>query len=442
MSTWSVAGPARWTIERRDVFGAVLMLLCGTVSVLAAPGTDRKVAVGVLAACSELGLVVGRRIRPSRWAVLGVALAIGTGFAVTLLAPNGLGEVPVLAGAAVLPMRLPAGRVRTACVLAVAVGFGVTIMVISGSPAGLLAGAGAWFIADRSVEHAALQAERDRAVALLAEVEASRQALQEAAAVEERGRIAREMHDVLAHSLAGLSVQLQAVRAIAAREGAPAALTGPLDRAADLARDGVQEARAAVGALRSAPLRGVADLDGLVAGFPGEARLRVTGRAGRLAPEAGHAVYRAVQEALTNAARYATGSPIDVNVVGDAHEVRVAVRDHGLPAGRTPSGVRGGGSGLRGMAERIEAAGGSLTAGPVPDGPGWRITLRVPVAGRGGPGGGAPGAEGSDGADGPDSSDGPEGSDGPDGPEGSDGPDGPEGSDGPDGPGAAGSAAR
>ncbi|MFJ6081388.1 sensor histidine kinase [Streptomyces sp. NPDC092369] len=210
-------------------------------------------------------------------------------------------------------------------------------------------------------------------------MEASRASRQEAAALEERRRIAHEMHDVLAHSLAGLSMQVQAVRAIARRDGAPATLTGPLDRAAELARDGVQEARAAVGALRSVPLRGIADIDGLTRGFPGEARLRVSGRAGRLTPEAGHAVYRAVQEAMTNAARYATGSAIDVDLVWEGSEMRAVVRDRGLPAGRGPSGVQGSGTGLRGMAERIEAVGGSLTAGPAPEGPGWRIALRVPV---------------------------------------------------------------
>ena len=395
ISTWLRAGPPvrGRTSRRRGAFGAVVMVACVVVSVFAAPGTAAKVAVGLLGAGAELGILLGRRTPPpARPALPAVALTIGAGFAITFLAPGGLGMVPLLMGTAMLPACLEDGPVRRAAVAAVASGFGVAIMVISHSPAGLLAGAGAWLLAERTVEHAALQAERDRAVALLAEVEASRQAQQEAAAVEERGRIAREMHDVLAHSLAGLSVQLQAVRAIAVRENAPAALTGPLDRAAQLARDGVQEARAAVGALRAMPARGVEHLEALVGGFPGEARIRITGRPGPLAPEAGHAAYRAVQEAMTNAARYATGSAIEVDVVGEEEEVRVAVRDHGLPAGRGASGVRGSGTGLRGMAERIEAVGGSLTAGPVPGGPGWRIVVRVPTTrAAGAAAGGGPG---------------------------------------------------
>ncbi|MFC4034415.1 sensor histidine kinase [Streptomyces polygonati] len=388
-------GTRRWpSLDRRDLTGGAMMLACGAVTVLAAVGPTRRLVVGVLVLCAEIGLLASRRTRPSYGAACAVAVTIGAGLAAVALAPNGLGEVPVLAGASVLPLCVPAGPPRVAGVVAVSVAFGVTIAAVSGSPAGLLAGVGTWAIADRSVERRALRAERDRAVALLAEVEASRQARQEAAAAEERNRIAREMHDVLAHSLAGLSVHLQAIRAIARRENSPASLTGPLDRAAGLARDGVQEARAAVGALRAPHLRGVDDLKALVVGFPGDADLRINGRPGRLDPEAGHAVYRAVQEAMTNAARYATGSPIEVRVDWEAGELRVAVRDHGLPAGHRGSGVRGGGTGLRSMSERIEAAGGTVSAGPRPDGTGWRIALRVPVAEAASAAASAPAAEG------------------------------------------------
>jgi signal transduction histidine kinase len=243
----------------------------------------------------------------------------------------------------------------------------------------LLAGAGAWALADRAVEHAAFEAERDRALALLAEVEASRQAQREAAAAEERNRIAGEMHDVLAHSLAGLSVQLQAIRAVAAAEGAPGSITGPIDRAAELAREGVKEARAAVGALRGPRLRGVEDLEGLVKGFPGEVSLQVSGQPGRLDAVAGHAVYRAVQEAMTNAARYATGTGIDVQVTWRPGRLGVRIRDYGLPADHQPSGVKGSGTGIKSMAGRVEAVGGRLAAGPMPDGPGWLVEIIIPV---------------------------------------------------------------
>jgi signal transduction histidine kinase len=314
----SAAGPGRRRIfERGDVIGAGALIACVVVSVIAADGAALKVVVAVPGLCAELGMVLSGRALPTPLTWFGVALTIGTGFAIMALVPDGLGEVPVLAGAAVLPMCIPAGPVRNACIALLAVGFGVAVMVIFDSVAGLLSAVGVWLLADRSIEQAALQAEWDRAVALLAEVEASRASRQEAAALDERRRIAHEMHDVLAHSLAGLSMQLQAIRAIARRDGAPATLTKPLDRAAELARDGVQEARAAVSVLRSVPLRGVADIDGLTRGFPGETRLRVSGRAGRLTPEAGHAVLRGTGAATPAISRtgaisteHGTGLPI------------------------------------------------------------------------------------------------------------------------------------
>jgi signal transduction histidine kinase len=361
--------------------GTGVLVVSGVVCVLDASGVTRKAIVGALMLCAVLGIVVARRPLPSWQGVVSITLAIVTGLAATILAPKGLAEIPVLAGASNLPRYVPAGLPRYTAIGAVSVAFGVSITIISGSPIGLMAGVGAWALADRSIEHAAFQAERDRALALLAEVEASRQAQREAAAAEERNRIAREMHDVLAHSLAGLSMQLQAIRAVAGREGASPSITDPIDRAAELAREGVKEARAAVGALRAPRLRGMDDLDRLVEGFPGEASLNVTGHPGRISPEAGHAVYRAVQEAMTNVARYATGSGIDVDVAWGAARLRVRIRDHGLPTQHRPSGVKGSGTGIKSMAERIEAASGTLTAGPDPHGPGWLVEVQVPVTG-------------------------------------------------------------
>ncbi|MFC1411584.1 sensor histidine kinase [Streptacidiphilus sp. N1-12] len=385
MSTVRRSGDDVWwrSVDRGNLTGGTAMIACGAVTVLAATGLILRLVVGVLVLCAAVGNLAIRRPLPPRWGRFAAAVTIGSGLAATALVPGGLGSVPVIGGASVLPRWVPAGPARIVCVGAVSVAFGVIIMAVVGSPAGLLAGLGPWAIADRAVEHDELQAERDRAVALLAELEASRQAQQEAAAAEERNRIAREMHDVLAHSLAGLSMHLQAIRAIARRENAPASLTDPLDRAAGLARDGVQEARAAVGALRAPHLRGVDDLKALVGGFPGEAELLVTGRPGRLDPEAGHAVYRAVQEAMTNAARYATGSAIEVRVAWDERGLRVDVRDHGLPVGGRPSGVKGSGTGLRSMGERIEAVGGTVGSGPQPGGGGWHTEVRVPLSGTG-----------------------------------------------------------
>src|SRR6185312_17164911 len=158
----------------------------------------------------------------------------------------------------------------------------------------------------------------------------------------------------LAHSLAGLSLQLQAARAVAAKEGASADVLGPLDRAADLARDGVAEARAAVGTLRDPVGLGVTDLGALVDRHPGDAQLHVTGTPALVAPEAGHAVYRAVQEALTNAARYAPGSAVTVTQRWGPESLEVVVADSGPAPDREVVRGQGTGLGLAGMAERIQ----------------------------------------------------------------------------------------
>jgi signal transduction histidine kinase len=368
----------RAPLARRNVIGPAMLIACGIVSVLAAPDLAREILVAALMVCAGLGRLLSRRGAARVRGTIGVAITICSGLAVCLLAPNGLGSVPVLAGAAILPRHVPAGWRRDTAIGVVAVAFGVVIMVITGSPIGLLAGVGAWLIADNSIQQASLRAERDRAVVLLAEVEASRRAQQEAAATEERNRIAREMHDVLAHSLAGLSIQLQAIRAVAAREGVPASVTGPLDRAAELARDGVLEARASVGALRAPARKSVDDVQSLVDVFPGQAVLEVTGSPARVDPEVGHVIYRAVQEALTNAARYATGSVIAVEVAWAPAGLRVCVTDDGVPPGHRSSGIQGSGTGLAGMTERVESVGGALTAGPRTGRPGWCVEVQVP----------------------------------------------------------------
>jgi signal transduction histidine kinase len=258
-----------------------------------------------------------------------------------------------------------------------AVAFGATIAYISGSPAGALAGLGIPLLVQRELEHQELIRERDRAQALLAEAQHAREAEAQTAALRERGRIAREMHDVLAHSLAGLSLQLQAVRAIASREHVSAAVLDPLDKAAALARDGLAEARAAVSTLRDPTGLGVDAIPALVDRHPGSATLTVQGSPGQIPAETGHAVYRAVQEALTNAARYAPGSPVTVDLSWRADELEVVVCDDGPAPGRTALTGQGSGLGLAGMSERIRQVGGALQAGPREGG--WQVRLTVPA---------------------------------------------------------------
>ncbi len=306
-----------------------------------------------------------------------VVVAVVAGLATVLFAPSGLGEVPIYMAASQIPSAFQQRGARWFTAIAT-VATSATIGYVSHSIAGLLAGIGVPLLAQRALARQALIEQRDRAEALLAEVQAGRDAEAQAAALRERGRIAREMHDVLAHSLAGLSLQLQAVRAVAQKEGVGAAVLEPLDRAADLAREGLSEAKSAVGTLNDPTLRTVSEIPELIRLHPGEVTLTIDGEPQRLAPAAGHAAYRAVQESLTNAARYAPGSSVRVTMSWQADALAVEIEDDGTAAGHTPLLGQGTGLGISGMRERLIAVGGKVQAGP--RGSGWRVSFAVPLA--------------------------------------------------------------
>ncbi|SNY62981.1 sensor histidine kinase [Paractinoplanes atraurantiacus] len=214
---------------------------------------------------------------------------------------------------------------------------------------------------------------REEAEERLAQESATRAAREEAARLAERGRIARELHDVLAHTLAGLAVQLEGARLLATKTNADPRLVDQLAGAHGMARDGLGSARQVVEMLRGDRLPGPSLIPGLVAQHPG-ATLTVTGTPRPLPPEDGLALYRTVQEALTNAAKHAGPSAlvtVAVNWRPDA--VEVGVTDDGGPGAALPSG----GFGLTGLAERAALAGGHLSAGPTDTG--WRVSLTMPL---------------------------------------------------------------
>jgi signal transduction histidine kinase len=347
------------------------------VSVVAADGPAATIATGAVMAVGAglFQLINHPRVDVRRLAVLGATI---TGIAAILLAPNGVAEALLLIGASRAANAFDGLVLRWFTVLDT-IAFGATIALISHSVAGLLAGIGVPLLVQRNVEHRNLIQERDRATALLVEVQRGRESEAQAAALQERGRIAREMHDVLAHSLAGLSVQLQAIRAIAARENVSRTVLDPIDKAAELARSGLTEARAAVSTLRDPVGLGVDAVPALVERHPGRARLDVSGVPGVVLPEAGHAVYRAVQESLTNAARYAPGSAVTVGLAWSATDLTVTIDDTGRAPDRSAVGGQGTGLGLAGMDDRVKQAHGTVQAGPRPEG-GWRVEIRVPVS--------------------------------------------------------------
>ena len=208
----------------------------------------------------------------------------------------------------------------------------------------------------------------------------TRRAREEAAVLAERGRIARELHDVLAHTLSGLAVQLEGARLLAEHTHADPRLVEQVGNAQNLARSGMAGAKRAVATLRGEALPGPDQIPELVE----HARLatgapvlyRVDGEPGALAPELGLPLYRAVQEALANVAKHASGAATEVTVTWAPVDVTVEVADHG----GCPTGLPSGGFGLTGLAERAALAGGRLETGPYADG--WRVRLTMPRATR------------------------------------------------------------
>jgi signal transduction histidine kinase len=219
----------------------------------------------------------------------------------------------------------------------------------------------------------------DRTELLLAQLADARDEQARAAAIAERGRIAGELHDVLAHSLSGAAIQLQAARKLADREHASPVLSGAIDRASELVKSGLANARQAVGALRGDPLPTLAQLPALVESYKADMNLDVTlqieGQARTLPADPSLALYRGAQEALTNVARYAPGASTAVTLRYEYDRTVLCV-DNGTSAAPPREGM-GGGRGLDGLRERIDRAGGSLAAGPRGDG--WRVEIEVPV---------------------------------------------------------------
>ncbi|WP_369249669.1 sensor histidine kinase [Streptomyces sp. R41] len=215
---------------------------------------------------------------------------------------------------------------------------------------------------------------RGSAQRLLAQERAARVAEAESAALAERTRIAREIHDVLAHSLSAQLVHLEAARLLIERGADRQTILERVVAARGMAREGLAETRQALSALRGemSPLEDF--LSELVATADG-ADVTVTGARQALPAEASQAVRRVAQEALTNARKHAPGAKVHVRLAYGEHEVTLDVRDSGGPPGELSGS--GAGYGLLGMRERAELLGGSLDAGP--DEEGFVVTLKVPV---------------------------------------------------------------
>lgn len=204
----------------------------------------------------------------------------------------------------------------------------------------------------------------------------------EAAVGDERARVARELHDVVAHSVGIMVVQAGAAEQVIDRD--PAAAREALGTIRATGKAALVDLRHMLGLLRTggdhqgpAPQPDLDALDGLVtrvrgAGLPVE--VEVEGERRPVGPGVGLAAYRVVQEALTNALKHARGSHATVRLRFEPEALEVTVIDDG----GSSNGTAGAGQGLIGMRERVLAHDGDLDAGPIPGG-GFRIHARLPL---------------------------------------------------------------
>ena len=218
-------------------------------------------------------------------------------------------------------------------------------------------------------------------------VEMEREEQARSAVVEERARIARELHDAVAHSVSVMVLQAGGVRRLLgddpAREREREALAG----VEEIGRQAVGELHRMLGILRKsdpgaelAPqpsLRRVGELVDQVRAAGLEAALDVQGEPAELAPGLDMSAYRIVQEALTNALRYAPGASVDVTVAY-GRDLTLEIRDDGARARNGHAPPSGSGHGIVGMRERAALFGGELEAGPVAGG-GFLVRARLPL---------------------------------------------------------------
>jgi signal transduction histidine kinase len=379
-----------WVIDAVRAVGLVVVLV--TVC-LASPGPAtagaRGTAIAVTLGLSAAGWLAWLLAGRSTWITyVGLAVMSAAGGVLTALSPN---SAAVAVGC--MATFSAGSRMRTAASLSVVLRTLVAFLIAGGvvhDPPAILLGysfafAGLWTVGltRREYSSRAEQAER-----MLAETQRTREAETAAAALAERARIARDIHDVLANSLAAVSVNLQAA------EGLLIAGTLPADnpelakaiecvgRAGSLTREGLAAARRAVLALRdeAAPLpdRLSSLADEYRAVGDSAVDFAVMGEPRTLPEQISLTVYRTAQEALTNARKHAPGQPVTLRLGFEPAEVTVSVVNPlPLVPARGPLATAGAGYGLTGLRERAALVGGTLEAGPAADD--WRVCLRIPI---------------------------------------------------------------
>ncbi len=373
---WGSRSSRTLTLAR---LGALAGVLWGVAHQVQRGASGAGFAVPLLAVTASLGWVGWMACRrfeapaAATWGCLAV-LAVSGGalsgyapFSVTFVAVGSL-------GAGIAFDTAPAAAVGALGVAAVAVS---VLALGTASPgeivaegalaavAGLMAGASRRQYLARAHQAEQLLAERVRA-------DAERD---KAAALAERNRLGRELHDVLAHSLGALSVQLGAADAVLEQGADPDRARELVRQARSLAARGLEETRQAVHVLRDEPVELTEQLASLAAHECAE--LTIEGNARTLSAEAGLALYRAAQEALTNARKHAPGALVAIRLNFEQERVTLLVTNGQEAGGADELQDTGGGFGLQGMRERVELLGGKVEAGPSPLG--WIVHVAVPA---------------------------------------------------------------
>jgi signal transduction histidine kinase len=332
---------------------------------LGASGADLVLTLGVVAliGCAVFSIYAHRRCLPYAAVAYTVGAAICGGL--YWLAPSRPGNAMLFVFTGFAASRHP---LRWSAPTAIVSAAGIAVTVVDRHhPLGEL-----WTIVGLLGMFAMVRASSMR--------EAARQMRQRTLVLAERAHIAREIHDILAHSLSAQLVHLEGARLLLAGGRTEEALDR-VERARGLARSGLEETRRAVATLRGdmppadEVLRELADEHRLLAGV--RCDVRTTGEPRHLSSGAGLAVIRTAQEALTNVRKHAPGADVTIDLRYLDGSCELTVTDTGRAREPGPLAETGGGYGLVGMRERAELIGGTLAAGP--NGKGYQVLLRLPV---------------------------------------------------------------
>jgi signal transduction histidine kinase len=349
------------------------------------PGLPGQEVAAVLAVggfvLGALGALTARYRRAAVRIIFAVML-LASSAALVRLQPDGPGLAGLLAGLVLLAPRVPDRFPIALSIAGITCLAAAAVAVSHDSPTAALLSAiaivgfpGMTLLA-RRLGQANHQAER-----LLIELEGTRAAQTQAAGLAERQRLAREMHDVLAHSLSGLTLQLESARILAAEDPSDPRLPGIIDRAHHLGKSGLQEARRAISVLRDDELPGPERLASLAAQFQEVSgvpcHFTVSGQAYELPSEARLAVYRVAQEALTNITKHACPDRVEMHLSYEPRRTHLTVENFAMTPEPPQAASDGSGYGLTGMRERAELLGGELTAAMTRGG--FRVELQVPA---------------------------------------------------------------